>query len=227
MFISISKIEQAVHHIDSLQNPKNPNNPMLLGIYRQRSRTVLFTVYTKKAFAEYWDQVEQKRIPSRLWTPEMKRMAKQQVIDTAQAPFIFKLTIVGWLFMLIMVAALGLAVYEGVKPPVPKSAEYVSMEQPPLEGDIYFGRYEAFKESGDRIANDIGFGWFKVVKAEEDVYHMAKSVDMSNVHKPKEQLGNTDFEAEGTPVKITEQKGYMVNLKAVDGKMEIYLTDKK
>lgn len=32
---------------------------------------------------------------------------------------------------------------------------------------------------------------------------------------------------EGTPAKITEQAGYMVNMKAVDGKMEIYFTDNK
>ncbi|WP_255453802.1 hypothetical protein [Parapedobacter sp. SGR-10] len=32
---------------------------------------------------------------------------------------------------------------------------------------------------------------------------------------------------DGTPAKITEQAGYMVNKKAVDGKMEIYFTDKK
>lgn len=81
------------------------------------------------------------------------------------------------------------------------------MEQTPVAGDIYFGRYEAYKETDERLASEVGFGWFKVVKVEGNVYHIAKSTQMNKTHKPKEELNNTDFETEGTPVKITEQAG--------------------
>lgn len=227
MFFVINKVEQAVHRTDGLHNPKNPSKPMVLGIYRTQSRTALFTVYSKKAYGEFWDDETQKKIANRYWTPEMKAFARQKVAEAPKPPYIFKLTIVGWIFVAIMIATMGLIVYQETKPPVPKSAEYVAMEQAPVVGDIYLGRYEAFKEAGERIASEIGFGWFKVVKVEADVYHMAKSTGMSKTHKPKEELNSTDFETEGTPVKITEQAGYMINMKAIDGKMEIYLTEKK
>lgn len=109
----------------------------------------------------------------------------------------------------------------------PQSAEFIAMEQTPVAGDIYFGRYEAYKETDERLASEVGFGWFKVVKVEGNVYHIAKSTQMNKTHKPKEELNNTDFETEGTPVKITEQAGYMINMKSTDDKMEIYITTKK
>ena len=227
MFFVINKIEQAVHPTDGLDNPKNPANPMVLGIYRTQSRTALFTVYSKKAYGEFWDDQERKKITRRYWTSEMKAFARKKITGAPKPPFIFKLTIVGWIFVAIMIFTMGLIVYQEVKPPAPKSAEYVAMEQNPVVGDIYLGRYEAFKEAGDRIASGLGFGWFKVIKVEGDVYHMAKSTEMSKNHKPKEELNSTDFETEGTPVKITEQAGYMINMKGIDDKMEIYLTEKK
>ncbi len=227
MFFVINKIEQAVHRTDGLHNPKNPSSPMVLGIYRTQSRTALFTVYSKKAFGEFWDDGEQKKIASRRWTPEMKAFAKQKVAEASKPPYIFKMTIVGWIFVALMIATMGLIVYQETKPPLPKSAEYVAMERAPVVDDIFFGRYESFKQAGERIASDLGFGWFKVVKVEGDVYHIAKSTEMSKTHKPKEELNSTDFETEGKPSKITEQSGYSVNLKAIDGKMEIYFTEKK
>ncbi|MFD2556603.1 hypothetical protein [Sphingobacterium tabacisoli] len=227
MFFVINKIEQASHKTDRLQNPKNPSNPMVLGIYRTESRTALFHVYSKKAYGEFWDDTERKKIASRDWTSEMKGFANQKVAEAPKPPFIFKLTIVGWIFVALMIATMGLIIYQETKAPAPKSAEYIAMEQAPAVGDIYFGRYEAFKESGDRIASGIGFGWFKVIQVEGNVYHIARSAEMSKTHKPKEELNSTDFESEGTPAKITEQAGYMINMKAVDGKMEIYFTEKK
>ncbi|SFO18223.1 hypothetical protein SAMN05421741_12437 [Paenimyroides ummariense] len=227
MFFVINKIEQVSHRTDGLHNPKKSSNPMVLGIYRTQSRTALFTVYSKKAYGEFWDDVERKKIASRYWTFEMKALAKQKVAEAPKPPYIFKLTIIGWIFVAIMIATMGLIVYQETKPPVPKSAAYVAMEQAPVVGDIYLGRYEVFKEAGERIASEIGFGWFKVIKVEGDMYYMAKSTEMSKTHKPKGELNSTDFETESTPVKITEQVGYMINMKATDDKMEIYITEKK
>ena len=101
------------------------------------------------------------------------------------------------------------------------------MKKAPVEGDVYFGHFESFKNAGERIASNVGFGWFRVVKVEGDVYYIAKASEMSKNYKPKEQLNSADFEVENTSVKIIEQSGYMINLKAIDGKMEIYITDKK
>ncbi len=227
MFFAISTIEQAAHDTNGMQNPKNPENLMVLSVCRQLTRTALFSVYSKKAFGEYWDNTERKRIARRSWTPEMKAFAKQKIAEAPKPPYIFKVTVIGWIFVLLMITAMGLIIYEEVKPPVPKSAEYVAMEKAPVAGDIYFGHYEAYKEAGERIPSDIGFGWFKVLKVEGDTYTVAKSVEMSKGHKPKEELNSTEFEDEGTTVKITEQAGYMIMMKATDAMMEISISDKK
>ncbi|PVH23905.1 hypothetical protein [Sphingobacterium corticibacter] len=227
MIFVINKLELAAYDINDIQNPKNPSNPMVMGLYRTQSKTALFTVHSKKAFAEFWDNTERKKIARRLWTPEMKAFASQKIAQAPKPASIFKLTIVGWLFVALVVTAFGLIAYQAVKPPVPKSAESVAMEQKPVVGDLYFGRFEAFKEPSDHIASGMGFGWFKVIDVDGDVYHIAKSTDMSITHKPKEALNSTDFESEGTPVKITEQASYLITMKSVDGKMEISITDKQ
>lgn len=227
MFFAVSKIEQAVHSNIELQNPKNTANPMKLAIYRQLTRTALFNAHSKKAYAEFWDDVEQKKIARRDWTAEMKAFADQKITEAPKPPYIFKITIIGWIFCLLMASVFVMLVYNELKPDTPKSAEYVAMEQAPEVGDVYFGRYEAYKDAGDRIASEIGFGWFKVVKVEGDVYHITKSTEMNKTHKSKEELNSTDFEIESTAVKITKQAGYMINLKSTDDKLEIYITDKK
>lgn len=228
MFFSISKVEQAAHHADKLQNPKNPGNPMVLGIYRSNIRTVIYYVYTKKTFGEYWDTVENKKVPKRLWTPEMKEFYKQKALEAPKPPYFYKITIFGWIFVLLFAGVFGMLIYDSAKPPLPKPDTYVAMEQAPAEGDIYFGKYEIYKEKGNPLGAEIRFGWFKVLKVEGDVYHIAKSTEMNRGHKPKEELNSTDFETESMPlVKLTEQTGYNIRFKSDDGLTEIYITDKK
>lgn len=228
MFIAIDKIEQSAHHTDKLQNPKAPGNAMVLGIYRNKIRTALYIVNTKKTYGEYWDKVENKKIPKRLWTPEMKALYKEKALEAPQPPYIFKITIIGWIFVLLMTGVFGMIVYNELKPPLPKPATYVAMEQAPVEGDVYFGRYEIYKEKGNPLGMEGRFGWFTVARVEGDVYYLAPSIDMSKGHKPKEQLNSTDFETESLPpVKLTEQTGYNIRFLSDDGLTEIYITDKK
>lgn len=227
MFFVINKIEQAVHRTDNLQNPKTPGNAMLLGIYRNKVRTALYTMYTKKTFGEYWDEVENKKIPKRLWTPEMHAFYTHKAKEAPRPPFIFKATIIGWIFLLLVISVFGLLIYEGVKPPIPKTAEHVAMEKLPVTGDIYFGHYETYKEKGNPLGVKIGYGWFKIVKIEDDTYFVAKSTEMSKSHQPKEQLNSAHFEADGIPLKLEEQTGYNLRLKSADGLTEVYITDKK
>src|SRR5690606_41523461 len=102
MFFSISKIEQAVHHTDKLQNPKNPGNPMVLGIYRNNVKTVIYSIYTKKTFGEYWDTEVNKKIPKRLCTSEQKAFYKEKALEAPKNPYHYKITIVGWLYVHIL-----------------------------------------------------------------------------------------------------------------------------
>ncbi|RZF60206.1 hypothetical protein [Sphingobacterium corticibacterium] len=228
MFIAIDKIEQSAHHTDKLQNPKALGNAMVLSIYRNKIRTALYIVNTKKTYGEYWDKVENKKIPKRLWTPEMKALYKEKALEAPMPPYIFKITIIGWIFVLLMTGVFGMIVYNELKSPLPKSEEYLAMEKAPVEGDIYFGRYEIYKEKGNPLGMEGRFGWFKVLQVEGDIYHIAKSTEMNKGHKPKEQLNSTNFETESMPpVKLTEQTGYNIRFLSDDGLTEIYITDKK
>ncbi len=227
MFFLFSKIEQEAHYTEGLENPRNSSNPMVFGIYRTRSRTAFFTVYSKKAFGEFWDDTARKKIPTRLWTAEMKTFAKQKITTAPQPPFIFKFTFIGWIFVFLIFGLFGYIIYDSVKPSLPESAEYVAMKQAPAEGDIYFGHYEAYKEAGSRISTSIGFGWFKVVSVKGNIFYISRSTQMNKGYKPKEELNSITFEAESIPVTITEQQSYMINLKSADGKTELYFTDKK
>src|SRR5690606_2183057 len=227
MFFAIDKIEQSAHHTDMLQNPKNPGNTMVLGIYRNKIRTALYIVNTKKTYGEYWDKVHNKKIPKRLWTPEMKVFYREKALEAPKPPYIFKMTIIGWIFALLMMGVLGMIVYNEVKPPLPKPAEYVAMEQAPVGGDVYFGRYEIYKEKGNPLGMDGRFGWFKILKVDGDIYHSAKSTEMNSAHRPKEEMNSTSFESKSLPpVKLTEQTGYNIRFKSDDGLTEIYITDK-
>ncbi|WP_433903494.1 hypothetical protein [Sphingobacterium puteale] len=228
MFFVISRIELAAHRNDSLQNPKNSENQMILGIYRQFTRSALFSVYSKKAYGEFWDESTQKKIARRLWTFEMKSFANQKIAEAPKPPYIFKLTIIGWIFCLLMLTAMGMIVYQEMKPPLPKTAEAVAMEKTPAVGAIYFGHYEIYKEKGTPVGAEIGFGWFKITRVDGSNFYLAKSKDMSKTSKPKEQLSNADFEATELPVvKLSEQTGYNIRFKSADGLTEIYITDKK
>src|SRR5690606_8847633 len=206
MFFVISKIEQGTYQNDKLKNPKNSGNPMVLVVFRQLTRTALFLIHSKKAYGEFWDETTQKKIARRIWTPEMKAFTHQKITETAKPPYIFKLTVVGWIFCLLMLITMGMIVYQEVKPPLPKPAGYVAMETALVAGDVYFGHYEIYKDKGTPIGAEIGFGWFKITKVEGSDFYLAKSTDMSKTSKPKEQLNSVDFETKSMPlVKLKEQ----------------------
>lgn len=72
-----------------------------------------------------------------------------------------------------------------------------------------------------------GFGWFKVVKIENDIYHIAKSTEISDTAKPKEQMNSTDFEQEASAVKAKELEAYTKQFISEDGLIEFNLNEKK
>ncbi|MGB3105370.1 hypothetical protein [Sphingobacterium siyangense] len=222
MFFLLQQYEATRFAAGHLQNPQTAEQAMVLVFLRTKMHMAVCTVNSKKATGEFKDLSTGKVISRRLWTAEMKAFYQTKSKEVPRPPFVFKMTILGWIATLLIVAVFGMIIYEGMKPPLPKSAETIAMEQKPAVGDVYFGHFEARPGPGDRL----GFGWFKVLKVDGDTYYIAKSTIMSKTSKPKEQLDNSTFEAEGTPVKITEQAGYLINLRSADQGLEIYFTDK-
>lgn len=226
MFIRVSTIPQAAHPADGLQNPKNPGHPMALRLYRTHSAMAIVSVYSKKVFSEYWDDTENKKIPNRLWTTEMKAFAAQKMAEVPKAPYFIKITVLGWIFVLLIVASIGYSGYKSLNPKTVASSGYAAMVAPPVAGDIYFGHFEAYNKADEQIPSGLGYGWFKVVKVEGDIYHIAKSTEMSKSSQPKNQLNNTHFE-EGTTASKSIGEGYIKRFKAVDGSVEFYFMEKK
>lgn len=228
MFIAFSKIEQAVYPTDGLQNPQTPGNDMVLIFYRTYMRAAFCNVYSKKAFGEYWNGTSNKKVSRKLWTPEMKAFYEDKITEVPKPPFVFKFTVIGWIFVLMIIGFFGYLTYDSMKPPLPKPEQYVAMEKAPAAGDVYFGHYEVYKEKGTPIGAKIGYGWFKVINVEADVYYLATSIEMHKGYQPKEQLNNVDFETEPmSPLKLSEQTGYNIRFKSADGLTEVYITDKK
>src|SRR3546814_1727487 len=126
-------------------------------------------------------------------------------------------------------ALIGDAVDETATLPAQKKAYQQKMAQKATvrEGDIYVGRYRIYKEKGNMLGSQGGFGWFKVVRIENGTYHIAKSVEMSNTAKPKEEMNRTEFEQETNAVKAKELEAYAKQFVSDDGLIEFNLNEKK
>ena len=229
MFFIFDKIEQGVHYANHLENPKNTGNDMVLGIYRHKIRTIFHTGYTKPTFGEYWDRVINKKIPKRLWTPEMKAFYAEKAGETAKAPFLFKFTIFGWLFLLGVIAFFVYLTYDTLRPPLPPSEASMAMRQELKAGDIFFGRFERMEtnELIGRITAEAGFGWFKITDVDGEKISVAKSTEMSKGHKDPTTLNSTDFEEEATITTIKNHERYLIDLVSEDKDMEFQFTQKK
>ena len=225
MFFLISKQIQSSHRFDT---PNNSSDRLMLDVCRTNMRTALFSVNSSKAFVEFRDEATRKVLPKRTWSADMKAAAAREVASAGKPPFVFKLTIVGWVFAAAVVALLGFLTYDSLKSPPPPSPEFAAMLETPAVGDIYFGSYDAFKErDGKLVPNGVGFCWFKIVGVEGDRYDIARSTDVSSNYRPKEELKNETFATEAFKMKITEQQGYALKMQTDDGTMKVYFTDKK
>lgn len=226
MFFTVSKAQQTRHPVDRMLNPKNPSNAMYLLTFRTHVSTAVATTYSKKVESDFYDDVAGSKIPRRLWTPDMTAFAGAHAVGAPAAPYVVRLTIIGWIVLALFVVGVGMMTYETFRP-AQQTAEQEAMAAAPVEGDLFFGRFENAPEPDSLAASSgIGFGWFTVVAVDGDVYHLARSTDMSSQHQEKERLGSTDFESESTPVKVTELVGNGMTMTALDDSVTFYITDK-
>ena len=227
MFISVQRVEEASFSADHLQNPVNPNNLMVLGFYRNYMGTALTQSYSKKAAPIYWDTVTGKTISRSKWTAEMKSYADKCATEVRPAPFKFKLTAIGYIFMLGVVALFGYLIYDSIKPPAnPDALAPTVLMNKVQTGDVFYGRF--IENDAERnIPKRAGFGWFKVTEAGDGTVSVSLNKEMSTAHKPAAQMNSTDFESEAIPMKIKSQDNYQIDLVSEDGTYEISFSEKK
>lgn len=229
MWIRIT--DTSVKQIDAnhIENPKNPGNPMLLDLAERESRTAFYVVKVKKAIPRYFETTAETQIPKRKWTNEMKAFAQQEVEKMPINTKRIKITIFGWILLIVSFSFLGYLIYQGSQEP--KKMQEYEKEQAVLasvsEGEVYFGHFEKYKEKGNPIGMKVGFGWFRVVKINGDSYQIAKSTEMSNTSKPKETMNSSDFEEETISVKAKELESYRKIFLSEDELIEIYFNDEK
>ncbi|SJN36271.1 hypothetical protein FM107_08790 [Sphingobacterium sp. JB170] len=160
----------------------------------------------------------------------MKTFALQELEKLPPQEGWFKITIFGWIMLLFSFSLIGYAVYETITLPSQKKAyeERLAKSASVNEGDIYFGRYYVYKEKGNFAdSKERGFGWFKVVKVADSTYHIAKSVEISDVAKPKEQLNSTNFDKETFAVRAKTLEAYHKVFTSEDELVEINFNEKK
>lgn len=220
-----------VNRVDAnhLENPKNPGSPMVLALFQRESRTVLHVYKAKKVFPQYIETPAGNRIPKRKWTTQMNDFAQREIVKLPPQKGMRKVTIFGWILFLFGFTLIGYAVYETATLPAQKKAYQQEMTEKATvhEGEIYFGRYRVYKEKGSMLGSQGGFGWFKVVKIENDTYHIAKSTDISETAKPKEQMNSTNFEQETSAVKAKELEAYTKQFVSEDGLTEFNFNERK
>ena len=72
---------------------------MRLDVCRTLMRGAVFSVYSAKAFVEFYDEATRRLIPKKKWSEEMKAAAANQIASAEKPPFIFKVTKLGWVFL--------------------------------------------------------------------------------------------------------------------------------
>lgn len=227
MFISVQRVEEASFSADHLQNPVNPNNLMVLGFYRNYMGTAFTQSYNKKAAPIYWDTVTGKTISRRKWTAEMKSYAEKCATEVPPAPFNFKLTVVGYIFIVAIIAFFAYLTYDSLKPPAnPDAIGPTVLMEKMMAGDIYYGRFIEM-DTDSRFSKRAGFGWFKVTDADDEIVSISLNKEMSTAHKPSAEMNSTDFESETIPMKIKSQEPYQIDLVSEDGTIEMSFSEKK
>jgi len=229
MWIKITKI--IINKVDAihLDNPRNSENPMELILFQQEASTAFFISRNKKVLAEYYEKLTSRPIAKRKWNPEMHRFVQQELSKLPVHKGLFKITIIGWLFLLLAFGLLGYLAYEGLQEPIKREAYEQKMTEKSAVavGDIYFGNYRFYKEKGNMLGSVGGFGWFKVVAIDQGVYRIAKSKEISKQAKPKEQMNSREFEVETSAVIAKNHEAYNKQFVSQDGLIEFNFEEKQ
>lgn len=229
MWIRISNISVKQVNATHLENPKNPGSPMTLNLFQRESSTAFFVSKNKKLLAEYLETLAGTGISKRKWSPQMEAFAQEELTKIPPQKGRFRLTVIGWVFFLFAFGFLGYLAYQGSQEPAKREKHQQEMTEKAkiAVGDVYFGTYRIYKEKGNMLGSKGGFGWFKVVKIENDTYHIAKSTEISKTAKPKEQMNSTDFEQEPLVVKAKELEAYSKQFVSEDGLTEFNFNERK
>lgn len=229
MWFTIAEIEIKQVSAAHVPPPRAISEPMVLRLYQQEATSAFFVSRNKKIFTEYRPASGGKALPKLKWSSEMNEFAQDELAKIPPTKSLFKVTVLGWFFLLFAFGILGYLSYQSLQAPAKHKAfeQKMAKSASVAVGDIYFGNYRRYKEKGNMLGSEGGFGWFKVTKIESDTYHIAKSTEISKTAKPKEQMNSTDFETQASPVKAKELEAYTKHFLSEEGLLEFNLFEQK
>lgn len=102
MFFFVQQYEVVSFSAHQLENPQTLGQEMELVFLRTEMRMAVCIVNSRKAVGEFRDLSTGKAIRHRLWTAEMKAFYTLKNKEVPSPPFVFKLTIVGWIVTLMI-----------------------------------------------------------------------------------------------------------------------------
>lgn len=229
MWISITDISVKQVDASHLRSPIDEDNQMILNLFQREGRSAFWLTQNKRVYPQYLDAATGKVISRRKWTDQMKSFAQKELDNLPPQKGRFKITIVGWIFLLFAIGVLGFVTIEAIQAPAKKQRyqQELAKKATVTEGDIYLGRIEVYKEKGNFLGRKLEFGWFEVKKIENDTYYIAKSVEMAKKHQDVKPQSNTKFSDTTIAVKPKELEAYHKTFISEDGLTEISFTEKK
>lgn len=224
MLVLFRKIDIAHITATSLENPASPGIPMILALYRTEVKTAFYKTSHKKVLPEYREVPSGKRIPKGKWTGEMKIFAGEQLKQQPRQKTRFKITIAGWIFLLLCVATLGLIVFD--RPAGNRQVVFNNLGEQVRSGDIYFGRFQQMTPGGLPVRD--GYAWFKVTDVKADTVMIVLGKETTGDHNvPAEELSGTVFSDSIYKTTIREQKGYTIDFRTRNSEMMFVAGKKK
>lgn len=225
MFIAIRRHHLRGIQVEKIINPVDQGNPMDLHFYQQETATALFRVWSKNVIGEFWDPRRSRVIPKRKWTPEMHDLYNQELNELPPVKGRFKITVIGYLFFLLAAIAMGMIIWDGIKPKG-KSVIADNLDGQVKVGDIYFGDFAESKPSGADKRR--GRAWFKIEKIQGDSIGIRLGTQTTKDYLVKsEALSNTSFEDTVYNTTIRGQKKYEIDFRTPKSVMSFWAREKK
>lgn len=114
--IQIRKVLQNVLPADHLLNSANKRKKIDFIIYRNQLNMAILRSSYVKPYGEFWDMHSNRKIKKSEWSLKMEDFARVELRNTKRPAYIFKITALGWIFLLVTIALLIFVIYDSNYP---------------------------------------------------------------------------------------------------------------
>ena len=120
MWISITDISVKQVDASHLRSPVGPDNQMILNLFQREGRSAFWVTQNKRVYPRYLDAATGKIISKSKWTDQMQSFAQRELANLPPQKGRFKITVVGWIFLLLVIGTLGFIIKQEFQAPAKK-----------------------------------------------------------------------------------------------------------